>query len=240
MTRWLALGREAQSFVGYAVQDDTVQAKVTGKDAPEVLNQFETADTFIVRIGAGDPAMLPASVLSLNDLNLPALTQTTPADIISAWVRLWVAGYQTLNPDWDGLVCALHGDLVHWLHISADEVVSSATSLTPRFYTTLGMGQAAPDADAIAGTLSRPERLMTDLRAAEVRGDAGACLGHFIGADLAATRAYWLGQQAVMIGEGVMSEAYAQALIGQGVPVEMARPEDLVLKGLAVLGAALP
>lgn len=239
MTSWVVLGREARGFVGYRVADGAVQARAEGGDAGEVLARLDAAELPVVRIGVGEAVALPAPVLPSQGETVAALSQDMPADLISAWVRLWIAGYQADHPNWDGMVCALQGDVVHWLHVSADEVVSSATSLTPRFYAALNMGEATPDEDAMADTLSRPERLMTQLRAAEVRGNAGACLGHFIGADLAATRAYWLGQQAVVIGDGAMAAAYAQALKGQGVPVDSVPSEAVVSRGVVALGHAV-
>jgi hypothetical protein len=237
MMSWVAVGREARGFVGFRVTGSAVQAQAEGSDAGQVLTQLNAGDLPVLRIGVGDAAALPAPIVPTQGQTLAALSQDMPADLISAWVRLWIAGYLADHPNWDGLVCALHGDVVHWLHVSADEVVSSATSLTPRFFAALSMiGEAAPDEAAMADTLSRPERLMIHLRAAEVRGDAGACLGHFIGADLAATRAYWLGQQAVVIGDGAMAAAYAQGLAGQGVPVDVVRPQAVLAKGVVALG----
>lgn len=239
MTSWVALGREADGFVGYLIEGGTVTAQANAADAADVLTQLNAAEAPVVRIAQGEPSLLPCAVLPEAGLTVPALSQSAPADLISGWVRLWVAGYLADHADWDGLVLVLHGDVVHWLHISASEVVSSVTSLTPRFHAALGMALALPDTQAVADTLSRPERLMTHLRAAEVRGDASACLGHFIGADLAATRAYWLGVQAVVIGDGNMAEGYGSALQGQGVPVEVVAPAEVLPKGLVALSEKL-
>ncbi len=237
MSDWVALGRDTGGAVGYILRGGQVAGQAEGAGTAAILGQLNAGDLPVLRIGSGGPSVLPAPVLALEGATLPSLTQTQPADVISAWVRLWVAGYLGSHPNWDGVVCVLHGDVLHWLHVSADEVISSATSLTPRLFECLGLGEATPDEQALADTLSRPERLMTHLRAAEVSGDAGACLGHFIGADLAATRAYWLGQQAVVIGEGMFAKAYAQALAAQGVPTDLAIPDEVLQRGFAALAA---
>lgn len=239
MTHWVALGREADGYVGYAISGSSVSDPVRAGGAGDVLAKLDAAETPVVRIGQGDACALPCPVLPDAGGVVSALEQANPADLISAWVRLWVAGYLADRPYWDGLAVVVHGDVVHWLHISADEVVSSASSLTPRLHAAMGLDQAGVKDAAIADTLSRPERLMTHLRAAELRGDAGACLGHFIGADLAATRAYWLGQQAVVIGGDAIADAYCHALGGQGVPVEPVDPDALTPRGLVALGSAL-
>lgn len=239
MNHWIALGREAQGFVGYALQGDELLAEIRGPDHPAVLAKLDRPNAARVTIGDATPQPLPAPVLPPGGTTLPALSQATPADVISAWVRLWVAGHLAAHPNWDGVVCALHGDVTHWLHVSADEVVSSRSSLTQRLFGALAMPARAPDSDAIAESLSHPERLATHMRAAEVGGNPAACLGHLLGAELAAMRPYWLGQQVAVIGQGDMAASYASALQGQGVPVEMATPDDLMPGGLAALGENL-
>jgi len=236
MSDWIALGRTPAGYVGYALNKGRVQEQASGADAQEVLTALNLPDALIMRIGEGDASSVPCAVLPGAGQVLPALSQVQPADIINGWVRLWIAGYLQKHPDWDGIVCALHGDVTHWLHISAGEVVSCQSSLTQRLFAALNMALATPDDHAIADSLSRPERLATQLRAAEVGGDGACALGHLIGAELAATRAYWLGQQVVVIGEGPMAAAYGAALQGQGVPIELAAANDVLADGLAALG----
>ncbi len=236
MSDWIALGRWPSGYVGYALSEGGGLTQASGADAQEVLTALNLPDALIMRIGEGDASSVPCAVLPGAGQVLPALSQVQPADIISGWVRLWIAGYLEQHPDWDGIVCALHGDVTHWLHISAGEVVSCQSSLTQRLFAALNMADATPDEHAIADSLSRPERLATQLRAAEVGGDGACALGHLIGAELAATRAYWLGQQVVVIGEGPMAAAYGAALQGQGVPIELAAANDVLADGLAALG----
>jgi len=102
--------------------------------------------------------------------------------------------------------------------------------------TVLG-GAAAPSDAALADSLSRPERLAAHLRQAEVAGDRAAMTGHLLGAELAATRVYWLGQEVVVI--GARSKMYKTALAAQSVPVTSFAPEDLEAPAFAALGQAL-
>lgn len=193
----------------------------------------------VVQVGDGAPDVLPAPVLPDAGKRLPALSQDNPADIVSGWVRLWIAGFLQGRPNWDGVICALQGDVSHWLHISAEEVVSSQSFLTPRLIAPLGGGMEV-DTEAVSDTMSRPERLAALLRVAELTGNAGAITGYLIGAELAAARPYWLGQQLGVIGgDAATAKAYAKALEAQGVPVEQAASEDVLAQGLEVMCAKL-
>ena len=150
-------------------------------------------------------------------------------------MRIWIAGFLASRENWDGIICAQEGGISHWLHISADEVVSCQSFLTPRLNEALA-GADSPDDTALTDSLSRPERLAAHLRAAEVAGKAEALTGHLIGAELAAARAYWLGQQVAVIGDRL---GYAGALRAQGLPVEETEAEALEPLGLQILGKRL-
>lgn len=191
----------------------------------------------VIRVGdATQP--VPAPLLPREGCTVPALTQDSPSDIVGGWVRLWAVGFLADHPGWDGVICAVHDDLSHWLHVSADEVVSTRSFVTPRLVEMLrGGAEAAPD--AVADTMSRPERLAAALRVAEVSGSAAHLTGHLIGAELAAARPYWLGQQIVVIGESPLATAYAEALAAQGSAVMQAAIGKVLPRGLAALAAAL-
>jgi 2-dehydro-3-deoxygalactonokinase len=53
-----------------------------------------------------------------------------------------------------------------------------------------------------------------------------------LGAELAAMRPYWLGQQVIVIAQ---SGLYSQALAAQGVPVALVHPSDAARDGLVAL-----
>ncbi|MEM8776918.1 MAG: 2-dehydro-3-deoxygalactonokinase, partial [Pseudomonadota bacterium] len=191
----------------------------------------------VFRIGDGPAERLPVSVLpEPGAAYLSGLEQKQPADLISAWVRLWISGFLKNHADWDGVICATHGDVTHWVHVSAGEAISSQSALTLRLSRSLG-GSSTTSQDAINDTIARPERLAAYLRVAEVAGDASAIVGHLVGAELAATRPYWLGQQVAVISDH--AALYEGALQTQGVPTISFEPDDLIEPGLAVVGRVL-
>ena len=236
MTDWIAIGRHGGAgVVAHAMRGATWLSSAQGAVEAGALAALGHGDGRIVRIGDGAPEAVPAPVLPKSGAGCPALTQQSPADVIGAWVRVWIGGFLASRENWDGIICAQEGGISHWLHISADEVVSCQSFLTPRLNEALG-GADRPDQSALADSLSRPERLAAHLRAAEVSGKPAALTGHLIGAELAAARAYWLGQQVAVIGDRL---GYAGALRAQGVPVQEAEAEALEPLGLQALGQRL-
>ena len=69
--------------------------------------------------------------------------------------------------------------------------------------------------------MSQPERLAGLLRSAEVSGESGAALGALIGAELAATRAFWLGADLRLMGAGALADAYEAVLRAQAAWVTL-------------------
>ena len=67
-----------------------------------------------------------------------------------------------------------------------------------------------------------PCRIAAHLRSAEVAQQPKAILCHLIGAELAAAKPYWLGQNIALLGASPLADVYAQALAAQGLPVERA------------------
>lgn len=236
MTGWIALGRAPDGMRACAMQDGQLTEQVTAGTEKAALGKLSQRPDRIIRIGEGAPSTLPAAILPGSGHGLPGFSQTSPADVIGGWVRLWLAGFLAARADWDGVIAATEGAVSHWIHISAGEAVSSQSFLTPRLTDALG-GAETPDADAIADSLSRPERLAAHLRAAEVSGNMQALTGHLVGAELAAARAYWLGQQVAVIAPP--PAPVATALKAQGVPCATHAPDDLLAPGLAAVGKAL-
>lgn len=169
---------------------------------------------------------------------VPALGQSNPADL-SGGAETALAGFLAEHADWDGVIC-VPGQRTRWAHISANEVVSFQTFLTgeiqshlatsPTLSGTVGAEDWDKDAfeQAVADGLARPERVaakLFSLRAsallgAQDRSTASARLsGWLIGAELAATRPYWLGQNLAVIGEDRFANSYASALRAQGLNV---------------------
>lgn len=189
---------------------------------------------------------------------LPGLKQDSPADVMRG-EETQIAGFQALNPGWDGVVC-LPGTHSKWVHLSAGEVVSFRTALTGELFALLA-GQSvlrhsvadsgwdeASFQEAVSDAMSRPEALGT--RLFSLRADhllhghapemARARLsGWLIGLELAATRAYWLGQQVALVGSDAVAGPYASALQAQGVVTIRTDADRMTLEGLKAAYAAL-
>ncbi len=57
--------------------------------------------------------------------------------------------------------------------------------------------------------------------------------------ELAAARAYWLGQRLIVAGDGGIADAYATALGAQGCEIAQLDVNDVTLAGLAAARAEL-
>lgn len=182
---------------------------------------------------------------------MPTLTQVQPPDILQGQ-EATIAGFTAEHPEWDGVLC-IAGPSTRWVHISAGEVVSFRSLMTGEMFSLLcgqstlqsALAGAGWDADTFAlsvdDAMSRPERLaaaLASLRAEAVLSDvtpstARAHLsGWLIGAELAAARPYWLGQNVALIGDGEIVQCYAAALAAQGAMMQIHSGEALTLRGL--------
>jgi 2-dehydro-3-deoxygalactonokinase len=93
----------------------------------------------------------------------------------------------------------------------------------------------------VADTISRPELIAARLaealadqalNGAEALDTAGKIWGALLGAELAAARPYWLGQNLALIGAQEHAAPYATALKAQGLSVTVADAERMSLAGL--------
>jgi len=109
-------------------------------------------------------------------------------------------------------------------------------------------GDAEAFVEAVSDTISRPEKLsqrLFSLRSENVLNNlspvaARARLsGYLIGAELASTKPYWLGQQVAIAGSPSLAAAYAAALRTQGVEARVHDAAPLTRAGLARIYAAL-
>ena len=182
---------------------------------------------------------------------VPGLKQATPPDVMRG-EETQIAGYLAGNPGFDGVLC-LPGTHTKWAQISAGEVVSFRTFMTGELFALLSSASVLRHstgagwdgdafADALSDTMARPESLAA--RLFSIRADhllngthgapASARLsGLLIGAELAAARPYWLGQNVAVIGSETQAAIYAQALELQGLRAQKATADDMVRRGLA-------
>ncbi|WP_170593412.1 2-dehydro-3-deoxygalactonokinase [Ruegeria arenilitoris] len=235
-----------QGWLGAAPVDviacGMVGARQGWVEAPYVAVPTKPISTVPVRVPGTDPRIRAFVV--------PGLKQDDPADVMRG-EETQIAGYLSTRPHWDGVIC-LPGTHTKWVQVSAGEVVSFRTFMTGELFDLLGqhsvlkhsVGEGWDDdafATAVANTLSKPEQLagrLFGLRAADLLhgqdpATARARLsGALIGAELAATRPYWLGQQLAIIGAEALSNIYANALQQQGAFVETADATQATLAGL--------
>ncbi len=182
---------------------------------------------------------------------IPGLKQENPSDVMRG-EETQIAGFLALNQGWDGVIC-LPGTHAKWVQVSAGEVVSFQTFMTGELFALIS-GQsvlrhsvASDDwdadafADAVSDMISRPEKLAArlfsiradDLLQATPAATSRARLsGILIGAELAAARPYWLGQNVAIIGADATAGHYVAALAAQGVPATHADAERMTLSGL--------
>ena len=235
---WIALGPHGPGTLACAMKGGRLVRQGCFDGEAEAVVALGADGLPAVRVGAGTGDAVPASVLPRQGRQVPPMTQPEPRDEIDGWARLRLAGVVAARPDWDGVICLVSDTLAQWVHVSAGEAVSSQGALTGRLAAALGSGPEV-DADAVADTLSRPERLAAHLRAATLAARPGAVSGHLIGAELAAARPYWLGQEVIVVTAGDAAAGRAAALEAQGVPVTRADTDQALASGLAALGRAL-
>ncbi len=193
----------------------------------------------------------PTTDPRLNVRIIAGVSQTQPADVMRG-EETQIAGFQKLNPNWDGVIC-LPGTHTKWVQMSAGEIVSFQTFMTGEMFDLLstasvlrhsvnsnGWDQEAFD-QAVDEAISRPEAIaarLFGLRAGSLLNDLPATTaksrlsGLLIGAELAAAKPYWLGQSLAMIGPKSMGDGYAAALAAQHVPVTRTDTAQMTLAGL--------
>lgn len=197
------------------------------------------------------PIAAPVRGSDLSVHIIPGLMQNSPPDVMRG-EETQIAGFLALNPGWDGVMC-LPGTHSKWAQISAGEVVSFQTFMTGEMFSLLSrqsvlrhsVGSEGWDADAFAAAvsdgLSNPERIaarLFSLRASDLlqgvdNATSRARLsGLLIGAELAAARPYWLGQQIAVLGSTQVSNPYVAALATVGAPATQADGARMVLAGL--------
>jgi len=182
---------------------------------------------------------------------IAGLKQPKPADVMRG-EETQIAGFLARNPGWDGVIC-LPGTHTKWAQISAGEVISFQTFMTGEMFALLCdhsvlRHSVASDAwdqpgflGAVADAMAKPERLaarLFSLRACDLLDGTppevsrAALSGQLIGAELAAARPYWLGQQIAIVGADAQAGLYRDALAAQGVPATLGDATAMTLAGL--------
>ncbi|MFU8881143.1 MAG: 2-dehydro-3-deoxygalactonokinase [Rhodobacterales bacterium] len=226
---WIGIERSADAAMGWRFDGAKVLQTATGPTPANVVAQLGDGPALI--IGDGHSLQqVPAPVLPEN-LPLSGLSQEKPRGALCAAARLRIGGALADRKNWDGVICLPMPDATHWCQISADEVVSFQSSLTPVLARSLDASDHA-DPEAVADTMSHPERLSVHLRSASLMQAPDTVTGHLLGAELGAMRPYWLGQQVIVIAQ---NRLYSSVLEQQGVPVDHLHPQDCAQKGLFAL-----
>ncbi len=202
------------------------------------------------------PSTLSATKVATKDARLsvhilPGVSQDKPADVMRG-EETQIKGFLASEPKFDGVIC-LPGTHCKWVHISANEIVSFRTFMTGEVFAALsentvikhsmGEGWNADVFDeAVSRAISTPatalgdlfslraETLLHGLDPASVRSRLSGLL---VGAELAASKPYWLGQDVVILGENKLAEAYLSALKSQGAMARLAPSGPTTLAGLA-------
>lgn len=226
---WIGIEASEEGAQGWRFAGAKALTTATGDSVQDITTQLGEGPALVVSAGqATQPA--PAAVLS-ERLPLADLTQDKPRGLLCAVARVRIIGVLRQRPNWDGVICLPVAGVTHWCQISANEIVSFQSALTPQLAQSLNAADSA-DPEAVADTMSRPERLALHLRSATLSGSAKAVAGHLLGAELAAMRPYWLGQQVITVARNSL---YSGVLSLQGVPVEKVDTEDAARLGLLAL-----
>jgi len=211
------------------------------------------------KVPTGAEATRVASTDARIDVHiLPGIKQVKRPDVMRG-EETQIAGFLKYNPGFDGILC-MPGTHTKWVHISAEEVVSFQTCMTGEIFallsgksvlrhTVAGDGfDPVAFGEAVGDAMSRPQTLASDLfalRAGALVADLGQpaararLSGLLIGAELAATRAYWLGQSVVILGDDKLARLYHDGLAAQGVAATIADVCEITLAGLCAAHAAI-
>ncbi|SFB04885.1 2-dehydro-3-deoxygalactonokinase [Poseidonocella pacifica] len=203
------------------------------------------------RPAADELVSAPAKRAGLDVRVVPGLKQTSPADVMRG-EETQIAGFLALHPGWDGVIC-LPGTHTKWAHLSAGEVVSFQTFMTGDLFAAISghtvlrhsvgtEGREGTDFDdAVEEIMTRPERLASRLFGLRAQGllegldpaaATAALSGMLLGAELAAARPYWLGQQIAILGANSLAQRYARALALQHVDATIVEADACTLAGL--------
>lgn len=180
------------------------------------------------------PCTVPETVARDGLHILPGLTQDRP--LPDALEVAHVAGLLAVHPQFDGTL-VVTGARTSWISVSAGEVTDARSTVTGQLFAALdtpGPMEGEAFDISLSALLSRPEGLAAHLASASLAAPdvaRGRLSGALLGAELAATKPWWLGRQ-VMVTGGALTGPLLRALAGQGVTARDLPEEDLLLAGL--------
>lgn len=243
----LAPGRQTQVVICGAAGSRGGWHEVPYRTVPCPPNGGASA----VRVSTGDER--------LDVRILPGVKQTEPPAVMRS-EETQVAGFLSLSPDFDGVVC-LPGTHTKWVHVSAGEAVSFMSAMTGEIFNLLSTRSIlrrtiAPEGhdraaflDGVEASFRDPAKLLSALISLRARAmvagldpvSARSYLsGLLVGADLTSARAYWLGRDVAVIGAEPIASNFATALEAQGVSVRQVDGKAMALAGLIAAHANLP
>ena len=188
---------------------------------------------------------------------LPGISQESPCDVMRG-EETQIAGLLSVRPDFCGVAC-LPGTHTKWARIENGKIKRFTTLMSGEMYylfakvsvlrRSVASGSWDEDVflEAAETTLAHPEKtaaVLFSIRAESLlrglsKSAARARLsGYWMGLELAATREYWAGGHAAVVGENVLRRQYEIALAARGVKTEMFAAEEMSLAGLLAMRAA--
>lgn len=224
-----------------------VGARQGWAEAPYRSVPCAALDGGLTRVATTDPR-LEVSIV-------PGVKQLTPHADVMRGEETQIAGILATLPEFDGVAC-LPGTHTKWAHLSAGEIVSFRTVMTGEVFDDMtkntvlrhslqgdGWDESA-FLSALSDAISRPEILtarMFELRAADLLHGQDAASGRailsglLIGAELAATKPWWMGRDVVITGSENTTRAYDTALRAQGLTPKCLPAAEMTRAGLAAL-----
>lgn len=218
----------------------------SASSAPLLSEATERSGLSVIA-GTSAPARnLPCTALpdALPSPDIPPLSQDHPRTVTQG-EEVTLAGFIAQNPKFDGILCLPSATSTLWAHVSAEEIVSMRRFLTGTMVSAafdgLTLGDPEAFTEALSDTMSRPEHAALRLATLKTQRDldeitpteaASRATAAMIGAELAATRAYWLGQPVAIIAPAPLRAPYRAALESQFVPVSQADGNVMTLAGL--------
>ncbi|SFJ86574.1 2-dehydro-3-deoxygalactonokinase [Celeribacter neptunius] len=208
----------------------------------------EFSETLLAGTGTA-PRQLPCTALpeALSASNIPPLAQDNPRTVTRG-EEVTMAGFIAGTPKFDGILCLPGPQSTLWAHVSAEEIVSmrrflTGTMLRATLPEHITFAETDRFLEILSDTMSRPENVALRLSEARTRADLrefteaeahASMTAALIGAELAATRPYWLGQMVALIGTEVQRAPYRAALSSQFVPMTEAEADPLTLRGFTL------